>query len=108
MSTDREAIAKVAAEGGWTITRIEWEPVGAGPEKAGPSGGWDVDLIRDGKTEWAGGYNVAQVIQWIKNFDLPWPYPDVFACSGKSHSLAPGDCTSYRGHKGPHYPKQAI
>jgi hypothetical protein len=97
-------IKRQAESQGWAVTRIEWEPIGIGAEKSGPSGGWDVDLVRDGITEWAGGYNVAQVIQWIKNFDLPYPHPDPFACSGKYHSLVAGDCTAARGHKGDHYP----
>lgn len=104
MSRERDQIARAAAGGGWTILRMDWEPITAGAEKSGPEGGWDIDLIRDGKMEWAGGYNVAQVVQWIKNFDLPWPYPDPFACSGKSHSLVAGDCMAYRGHRGPHLP----
>lgn len=106
MSTARDAIIKQAASQGWTVTRIDWEPIGPGAEKEGPSGGWDVDLKRDGKMEWAGGYNAAQVIQWIKNFDLPYgELLDPFSCSGKYSGLVPGDCMSYRGHRGPHNPK---
>jgi hypothetical protein len=105
VSRAKDAITKQAESQGWTVTRIEWEPVGLGAEKEGPSGGWDVDLARDDREEWAGGYNVAQVVQWIRNLDkLDGPWMDPFACSGKVHSLQPGDCALARGHRGSHWP----
>lgn len=107
MTRAREAITAQAESQGWVVTRIDWEPIGLGAEMEGPSGGWAIDLRRRDttETEWAGGYNVAQVIQWIKNFDLNYAErEDPFACSGKKSHLLPGDCVAGRGHKGPHYP----
>lgn len=107
MTRARDRIQRQAESQGWIVTRIEWEPLGIVMEKAGLEGGWSVDLERDGKDEWAGGYNVEQVIQWIKNLDLPSSeQADPFSCSGKFYGLVAGDCTASRGHKGPHYPYQ--
>lgn len=102
MSSQRKRhIIEQAESQGWTIDFIEWEPIGIAMEKSGPSGGWSVELSRDGKGEWAGGYNAAQVIQWIKNLDLPFgEQQDPFACCGKYHSFGPDDCLRGRGHKG--------
>jgi hypothetical protein len=101
----RERIVKQAESQGWTVTRIEWEPVRDGGEKSGPEGGWWVDLERDGIEEQALGYNWQQAVQWMKNLDLPYTEKqDPFACSGKTHSLVAGDCAMARGHRGPHWP----
>src|SRR4051794_39913245 len=67
VSRARDAITREAKARGWSVNYIEWEPVGLGAEKAGPPGGWDVGLTRDGVDDQALGYNVAQVIQWLKN-----------------------------------------
>lgn len=102
MTRAEKAITKQAEAQGWTVLNIEWEPVTPGPEKAGPAGGWDVWLRRDGTEEWAGGYNVAQVIQWIKNLDEGWAV-DPFSCSGKhAHPFDDTDCLLARGHRGDH------
>ena len=101
----RDRIVAQAESQGWAVTRIEWEPVGAGAEKAGPSGGWSVDLQRENTEDWAGGYNWQQVVQWIKNLDSSLAErQDPFACCGKSHSLTAGDCALARGHRGAHWP----
>ena len=103
MSAAKTRIIRQAESQGWTVTSIEWEPVGAGAEKAGPSGGWEIELERGDEGEWAGGYNEAQVTEWIRNLDRPLR-TDPFSCSGKYHSLAAGDCGMARGHRGEHWP----
>lgn len=94
----RHIIAEAESRG-WTILHIEWEPLGISMEKAGPGGGWQIDLERDGKIEWAGGYNAAQAVQWIKNLDDGWSV-DPFSCCGKVANLGADDCLMARGHKG--------
>lgn len=105
MSRAKDRIVRQAESQGWTVTRIEWESLGIVMEKAGQEGGWDVYLQRGTTEEWAGGYNVEQVLEWIRNLDRPLgERTDPFACSGKRHSLVAGDCVAGRGHKGDHFP----
>jgi len=44
MSRQRERIERALREKGYTATRTDWEPVYAGAEKCGLSGGWFISI----------------------------------------------------------------
>ena len=105
MSSARKLIERQAAAQGFTVTSMEFEAISAGPEMAGPDGGWMVYLQRGDEYADAMGYNAAQVVQWIRNIDrldgtLTWQ-SDVFGCP----EIA---CWKARGHRGEHVEDEAF
>lgn len=63
LSRQRGRIYKEALKAGIRICRLEWEAIGKGGEKCGPSGGWFLETTNG---EALLGYNVSEVLESIQ------------------------------------------
>lgn len=75
MSNARKKIEEAAAAKGYRA-EAEWEPIGPHLEKEGHTGGWTVRLFplhlpQTSFSEWAGGYNWQEVVDFIEKWVEP-------------------------------------
>lgn len=74
MTRARSKIIAAAAAKGYTVCDLEWEPIGKGAEKEGPSGGWfgrvEPDPSPRGSSglDWFGGYSWQEAVAFIEEF----------------------------------------
>ncbi len=71
MSKQRDRIWRMAVKFGYKIIRLEWEPIGKGAEKEGPSGGWllEVEALRKPERhEIIMAYHHKEICQQIRNY----------------------------------------
>lgn len=68
-SRRRRKIREAVEARGWTLTTLEWEPIGAASEKEGPSGGWYGECrAPSGGMDWVMGYTWQDCVQWAADF----------------------------------------
>lgn len=65
----RRKIRQAVEAKDWTITRFDWEPIGAAAEKEGPSGGWYLEVrAPSGGEDWVMGYSWQEAVEWAKKW----------------------------------------
>lgn len=65
----RRKIRQAVEAKGWTITRMDWEPIRPGGEKEGPDGGWYVEVCApSGGMDWVMGYSWQDAVEWAEKF----------------------------------------
>jgi hypothetical protein len=68
-SRARRKIREAIEAKGWTVLRMEWEPIRAGAEKSGPEGGWYVEArAPSGGTDWVLGYSWQDAVEWAERW----------------------------------------
>ena len=65
--TRREKIIEVITNLNYTYKNLEYRPIGRANEMCGPSGGWSVELYKNGEyVDIAVGYNYQELIEYIE------------------------------------------